>query len=83
MTTTYEIPQKMFNAAKHDIKKVLAGREYVLNLQRLAEQKELMVADRLDGLSCPALAVKYKMSVHMARYYTRISRGRLYPGARK
>lgn len=73
----------MFNAAKSDIAKTVRGAAYNHKIEGLREQKELMTQKRLAGASCPELAAEFNMSVHMARYYTRLPRRKLYPGASK
>jgi hypothetical protein len=72
----------MWNAAKSDIKRTIKKQAYNIKIEQLRVQKAQMLKERLAGASCPELAVKYQMSVHMARYYTRLPRSKLYPAAK-
>lgn len=80
--TTYEISQAAFNSAKYDIQRANARQAYNQKIEALRVQKALMLAERLAGVDCIQLASKYGMSVHMARYYTRLPRAKLYPSAK-
>lgn len=81
-TTTYEITQAMYNAAKFDIAKAVKGQAYNKDLEQRRAVAAAMRAERLAGVPCPTLADKYKMSLHMVRYYTRLPRSKLYPAAK-
>lgn len=81
-TPTYEITKAMYNAAKSDIRKVIKGQAYNQKIAKLAEQKQAMLAERRAGATAQELAEKYQMSIHMARYYTRLPKSELYPSAK-
>lgn len=73
----------MWNSSKSIIEKVLQGTVYKHMIQERRELKEQMLKERLAGLSCKHLSEKYQISLHMVRYYTRLPRARLYPGAKR
>lgn len=80
--TTYEIDAVAYKSARHDIERARRGRAHVEKIMQNRDRAAVMMAERLAGASCQELADKHGMSVHMARYYTRLPRTKLYPGAR-
>lgn len=80
---TFEIPESAWKVAQYDIRKSVKAQLYHRKLAERARLAEQMRAERIAGASCPELSVKYKMSVAMVRYYTRMPRERLYPAAKK
>ena len=81
-TTTYEIPEGAFSTAYGEIQKYLSRRPYVQRQIALKFRQGKMQLDRSIGMTCQQIADKYKVSLHMARYYTRLPRARVYPAAK-
>jgi transcriptional regulator NrdR family protein len=81
--TTYEISAEMWAAARHDIQKRIKARPYHEARAKRAELVQVMRERRHAGADCPTLAAEFGLSVDMVRYYTRMPRERLYPGAKR
>lgn len=79
---TVEIYEAAFNSAKADIEKWI--RRAPKRRARVEKDGRIdqMKADRLAGMRCQDIATKYTISLHMARYWTKMPRARLYPGAK-
>lgn len=71
---TYEITQPMWLGLKSNPEGSVNGQAHRAKLAKLQEQKQQMIIERKAGMNCVQLAEKYKMSVHMARYYTQRKR---------
>lgn len=57
--------------------------DHAASVKMKDETRNQMMAMRLAGTRCQEIARIFGVSVHMARYYTRLPRQKLYPNARK
>lgn len=81
-TTTYEISERVWRSAKFVFEKRLQAQPFWQARDALADQVQQMRKLRREGVSCPELARRFNVSLHMARYYTRLPRRSLYPNAK-
>lgn len=80
---TFEIDEGMFRAARHDIERKARAQPFHAEMRDRHARATEMRRDRLAGKSCREISEAYGVSVHMARYYTRLPRARLYPAAKR
>jgi len=67
-TSSYEIPATLWKIAEKSLVKAAKRSASLLKRTQLSEVKALMMADRLQGMTCVAIAAKYSVPLSTARF---------------
>lgn len=82
-SSSYEIPATLWKLAEKSLVRAAKRSASLLKKTKLLEVKELMMADRLQGMTCVSIAAKYSVPLSTARFYTRLPRAKIYPAVKK